>query len=159
MAASSSESKIFHESWYRLAGQKLSLRSSVKARRQLFRGSRWYVLHEPFGDQFFRLRPPAYEFLCRLESGRTVDEVWRESVERDPENAPGQEEVIQLLSHSTMQTFSITTFPPTARNCSSATASRSSPSAARRCAASCFSGFPSSTPTGGSRPLSPLSES
>ena len=44
------------------------------------------------------LRPPAYEFLCRLESGRTVDEVWRESVERDPENAPGQEEVIQLLS-------------------------------------------------------------
>ena len=27
-----------------------------------------------------------------------MDEVWRESMERDPENAPGQEEVIQLLS-------------------------------------------------------------
>lgn len=98
MAAAPPEHKIFHESWYRLAGQRLSLRSSVHARRQLFRGSRWYVLHEPFGDQFFRLRPAAYEFLCRLESGRTVDDVWRESVELDPQNAPGQEEVIQLLS-------------------------------------------------------------
>jgi len=98
VAAAPGEHKIFHESWYRLAGQRLSLRSSVHARRQLFRGSRWYVLHEPFGDQFFRLRPAAYEFLCRLESGRTVDDVWRESVELDPQNAPGQEEVIQLLS-------------------------------------------------------------
>jgi putative peptide zinc metalloprotease protein len=98
MAAPATEHKIFHESWYRLAGQRLSLRASVRVRRQLFRGSRWYVLHEPFTDKFFRLRPAAYELLCRLESGGTVDEVWRESVERDPRGAPGQEEVIQLLS-------------------------------------------------------------
>ncbi|HET6487477.1 MAG TPA: peptidase M50, partial [Spirochaetia bacterium] len=98
MAAGTAERRIFHESWYRLAGQRLSLRSSVRARRQLFRGERWYVLHEPFSDQFFRLRPPAYELLCRLGSGGTVDEVWRQAMERDPENAPGQEEVIQLLA-------------------------------------------------------------
>lgn len=98
MAAAQQERAFFHESWYRIAGERLSLRSSVRARRQLFRGERWYVLHEPFGDQFFRLRPPAYEFVSRLDCGRTVDEVWRDTIDRDPENAPGQEEVIQLLS-------------------------------------------------------------
>lgn len=98
MASSQSDSRFFHESWYRIAGEHVALRASVRVRRQLFRGSRWYVLHEPFSDQFFRLRPPAYDFVSRLDTGRTVDQVWRETIERDPENAPGQEEVIQLLS-------------------------------------------------------------
>lgn len=98
VAVAQAERRFFHESWYRIAGDHLSLRSSVRVRRQLFRGERWYVLHEPFSDQFFRLQPPAYEFVSRLDGERSVDEVWRESIDRDPENAPGQEEVIQLLS-------------------------------------------------------------
>lgn len=98
MARAKEERQFFHESWYRIAGERLALRASVRVRRQLFRGSRWYVLHEPFSDKFFRFRPPAYEFVSRLDGRRTVDEVWRERLERDPENAPGQEEVIQLLS-------------------------------------------------------------
>ena len=38
----------FSESWYRIAQQRVSLRSHVKVRRQLFRGERWYVLQDPF---------------------------------------------------------------------------------------------------------------
>lgn len=98
MAVAQADRKFFHESWYRIAGEHLALRASVRVRRQLFRGTRWYVLHEPFSDKFFRLRPPAYEFISRLDTGRTVDEIWRQTIERDPDNAPGQEEVIQLLS-------------------------------------------------------------
>ncbi len=90
--------KIFHESWYRIAGQQLSLRASVRVRRQLFRGERWYVLHDPFTGQFFRLRPPAYDFVARLTLGSTVEQAWKETMARDPEGAPGQEEVIQLLA-------------------------------------------------------------
>ena len=62
----------FSESWYRIAKQKISLRPSVRVRRQNFRGERWYVLENPFSNQFFRLRPAAYEFVARLRSDRTV---------------------------------------------------------------------------------------
>jgi len=92
------ESRIFHESWYRIANQHVSLSAGVKVHRQLFRGSRWYVLCDPFSGQFFRLRPAAYEFVARLSMKRTVEEVWEESMSRDAEDAPGQEDVIQLLA-------------------------------------------------------------
>ena len=92
------ERKVFHESWYRIAGQRIALRSSVKVRRQMYRGSRWYVLHDPFNNQFYRLPPPAYAFVARLGLERTLEEVWQESMAQDAENAPGQEEVIHLLA-------------------------------------------------------------
>ena len=91
------DTKIFHESWYRIANEKLCLRSSVKVHRQLFRGARWYVLSDPFNNQFYRLRPEAYEFVIRLGLDRTVEEVWMEMISAAPESAPGQEEVINLL--------------------------------------------------------------
>src|SRR5947208_400746 len=87
----------FSESWYRVAGQRLSLRSGVKVRRQNFRGERWFVLENPFTNEFFRLRPSAYEFVARLDPRRSVEEVWRESLEKSPDDAPGQEAVLQLL--------------------------------------------------------------
>ena len=88
----------FSESWYRVAGQRLWLRSGVKVRRQNFRGERWFVLENPFTNEFFRVRPAAYEFLARLHPTRTVEEVWRECLERFPDDAPGQEAVLQLLA-------------------------------------------------------------
>ena len=90
--------KTFSESWYRVADQKISLRPHAKARRQFFRGQQWYVLHDPFSNQFYRLRAPAYQFVARLRPDRTVEEVWKDCLEIDPEHAPGQEEVIQLLA-------------------------------------------------------------
>jgi len=88
----------FSESWYRIANQRIYLRASVKARRQMFRGERWIVLENPFSNQFFRLRPAAYEFVARLRPEKTVEEVWKECLEKFPDEAPGQEAVIQLLS-------------------------------------------------------------
>ncbi|MGV3775039.1 MAG: hypothetical protein ACO1QB_19235 [Verrucomicrobiales bacterium] len=90
--------QTFSESWYRIANQRISLRSGVNARRQTFRGQRWIVLDNPFNNQFFRLRPAAWEFVARLRPDRTVEEVWKECMERFPDEAPGQEAVIQLLS-------------------------------------------------------------
>ncbi|HEY3760696.1 MAG TPA: biotin/lipoyl-binding protein [Verrucomicrobiae bacterium] len=90
--------KTFSESWYRVANQKICLRPVVKARRQNFRGERWIVLENPFSNQYFRLRPAAYEFVSRLRPDRTVEEVWKQCLERFPDAAPSQEAVIQLLS-------------------------------------------------------------
>lgn len=88
----------FSESWYRIAQQRVSLRPHVRVRRQFFRGERWYVLEDPFNNQFYRLRPAAYDFVVRLRPDRTVDAVWNECAEMDPENAPGQEEALGLLA-------------------------------------------------------------
>ncbi|HDR14421.1 MAG TPA: hypothetical protein ENN79_02820 [Desulfobacteraceae bacterium] len=90
--------RTFSESWHRISRLKISLGPTVKARKQLFRGEIWYVLYDPFNNQYFRLRPEAYEFVVRLRRDRTVEEVWEECLRRNPEGAPGQEDVLQLLT-------------------------------------------------------------
>ena len=92
------ESSTFSESWYRVANQRICLRPGVITRRQNYRGERWIVLENPFSNQFFRIRPEAFEFVARLRPDRTVEQVWQECLDRYPDHAPGQEAVIQLLS-------------------------------------------------------------
>ncbi|MFT5129546.1 MAG: putative peptide zinc metalloprotease protein, partial [Rhodothermales bacterium] len=91
-------SKTFSESWHRVSEQNIALRPQVRVRRQYFRGELWYVVEDSYNNQFFRLRPAAYEFVSRLHPKRTVDSVWQEVMERYPNHAPGQDEVIQLLA-------------------------------------------------------------
>lgn len=91
-------STTFSESWYRVANLKASLIPTVTMRKQLFRGETWYVLSDPFNKQFFRLQPEAHYFVSRLHPQRTVEEVWTECLDRYPDAAPGQEDVIQLLT-------------------------------------------------------------
>lgn len=88
----------FSESWYRIAGQRVYLRPGVVVQRQMYRGERWLVLQNPFSNQYFRLQQAAYEFVGRLRPERTVQEVWQECVARFPDEAPGQEAVLRLLS-------------------------------------------------------------
>jgi putative peptide zinc metalloprotease protein len=90
--------KIFHESWYRIASQRVSLRASVCIHRQFFRGTKWYVLHDPFSNQYYRLQQAAYEFVSRLSHKKTIEQVWQQLLQANPETAPGQGEVIELLA-------------------------------------------------------------
>ncbi|MCB1086501.1 MAG: M50 family metallopeptidase, partial [Verrucomicrobiae bacterium] len=90
--------QTFSETWHRIARARVSLRPSVRTRRVHFRGERWHVLEDPFSNQFYRVRPAAYDFLARLDGRRTVEECWLESLEVHPDEAPGQEEVVQLLA-------------------------------------------------------------
>lgn len=88
----------FSESWYRVADQRIALRPGVRLRRQYFRGEKWYVLEDPFSNQFFRLHPAAYAFVARLRRDRTVAEAWDECLRCDPDHAPGQEEALRLIA-------------------------------------------------------------
>jgi putative peptide zinc metalloprotease protein len=88
----------FSEVWYRVSNQSVTLRAQVKVQRQNFRGEKWFVLQDPFNNQFFRLRPQAYEFLARLNPKQTLEETWLECLEYNPDSTPGQEEIIQLLT-------------------------------------------------------------
>lgn len=90
--------KIFHESWYRLSGSKIALRASVRVHRQMYRGILWYVLYEPFTNQYYRLPQGAYDFVSRLNTRKTVGEIWNEMLNGGEEDIPGQGEVIEMLS-------------------------------------------------------------
>ena len=92
------QGRTFSESWHRVADLKVSVRPAVVIRKQLFRGKSWYVLQDPFNNNFFRLQPQAHEFIVRLRTDRSIGEVWEECLQRNPNDAPGQDDVIQLLA-------------------------------------------------------------
>ncbi len=92
------DGRTFSESWHRVADLRVCLRPAVVVRKQLVRGKTWYILQDPFNNQFFRLRPQAHEFIIRLRTDRSIGEVWEECLQRNPTDAPGQDDVIQLIS-------------------------------------------------------------
>jgi putative peptide zinc metalloprotease protein len=91
-------SGTFSEHWHRVAGRRVGLRPAVEIRRQRFRGERWFVVLDPLSNQFFRVNEPAHDFVCHLDGRATVQEVWERCLARNPDGAPGQEDVIQLLA-------------------------------------------------------------
>jgi putative peptide zinc metalloprotease protein len=92
------QGNLFSESWYRIADLRVNLLYTVRVQKQLFRGSTFYVLHDPFNNRFFRVRPEAYEFLIRLNADQTVEQTWEECLKIRPDDTPTQDEVIRLLS-------------------------------------------------------------
>ena len=89
---------LFSEAWHLVAPLRIALRYNLDIHRQVFRGEVWHVFHDALNNQFYRIRPAAYQFLTRLDGRRTVEEVWREGLLLDPENTPGQQEVVQLVA-------------------------------------------------------------
>lgn len=89
---------LLSDRWHLVAGLRVALRPDCPVRRQSFRGRPWYVVSDPFSNRHYRLRPEAWHFLARLDRSRTVDELWRECVEREPESMPGQRDVIEVLT-------------------------------------------------------------
>ncbi len=91
--------QAFHSpSWYRLAALRPSLKPQAQVRHHRFRGQVWYVVRDPASGRFNRLTPAAYQLLGLLDGRRTMDEVWSAAIEQMGDDAPGQEEVIRLLS-------------------------------------------------------------
>ncbi|MBV5328441.1 MAG: biotin/lipoyl-binding protein [Chlorobium sp.] len=87
----------FSESWYRIARLRAALRPTVKCRKQYYRGTPWYFLHDPYNKSFYRLNPAYYRFISRLRFDRTIEEVWLDALKDDPETGPGQQDVLSLL--------------------------------------------------------------
>ena len=87
----------FSESWYRVAGLRPRLRSTLQTHRQHYRAQMWHVIQDPSNNQFFRLNEAAYRFVGLLDGRRNVSEVWRVCNEQLGDGAPTQGEAIQLL--------------------------------------------------------------
>ena len=97
MSMDGASGRTYSDAWHRVAAVRACLRSSVRAHRQRYRGQDWVVLRDSLSSDFFRVTSEAYAFLSRLSPYRTIDEVWVEWLEAEPELALTQEEVVQLL--------------------------------------------------------------
>jgi putative peptide zinc metalloprotease protein len=91
-------SAVFSDSWFRIANARVSLLSSARVNEHVFRGKTWYVVQDTYSHRFFRMTPEAYKFIAALTPERTVEEVWLDFIARHPDQAPGQDEIVRVLS-------------------------------------------------------------
>jgi putative peptide zinc metalloprotease protein len=105
---------LFSEAWHRVAKSRAQLHPEAEIRRHRFRGNLWYVVRDPLSNQFARLAPSAYFFACRLRLNRTIEHIWRECLQLYPDDAPTQQEVIQLLAQLTQLNLLSSDLPPDA---------------------------------------------
>ncbi len=89
---------LFSTSWYRVAGLNPRLRSHAQIHRHQYRGQTWYVLQDRSTERFHRFSPAAYLLIGLMDGERTVEEIWETACTRLGDDAPTQDEVIQLLS-------------------------------------------------------------
>src|SRR5438132_10521302 len=89
---------IFSSSWYRVAGLKPRLRSHAHIHRHQYRDATWYVLQDLTMERFLRFSPAAYSLIGCMDGRRTVEQIWQDGCTRLADDAPTQDEMIQLIS-------------------------------------------------------------
>jgi putative peptide zinc metalloprotease protein len=88
---------IFSSSWYRVRALRPRLRSNAKIHRHQYRGETWYVLQEVTMERFFRFTPPVYSVIGTMDGRHTVEKLWEQACSALGDDAPTQDEMIQLL--------------------------------------------------------------
>lgn len=84
--------------WHRVAGLRASLVAGLRIVRQEVRGQAWHLLVEPASGRQVRLNPSAYAVVARFDGRASVEQVWQGQLARLREQAPTQDEVLQLLA-------------------------------------------------------------
>ncbi|MEE9296563.1 MAG: efflux RND transporter periplasmic adaptor subunit [Phycisphaerae bacterium] len=87
----------FSESWHKVADLSPRLRTTVHVYRQQFRGRTWHVARDSANNQHFRLNEPGYYFMALLDGRRRVADAWTLCNDRLGDDAPTQNEVVELL--------------------------------------------------------------
>jgi len=89
---------FFSPSWHRVSSLTPRLRNHIKIHRHHYRGELWYVLQDPASLRANRLTPAANFLIMLMNGERSVQDIWDIATERLGDNAPTQDETIQLLS-------------------------------------------------------------
>ncbi len=91
-------SSLFSQSWYRVADLRPRLRRQAQIIRQTYRGERWYVLQDQGTGRFLRLNPAAYRVVALMDGQRSLGTIWHHEMARSGDEAPTQDEVVNLLA-------------------------------------------------------------
>ena len=83
--------------WYRVAERKPKLRSHARLHRHRYRGEVWYLLQDPASSRVHRFTPAARLIIALMDGTRSVAELWEIANKHLGEDAPTQDEMIQLL--------------------------------------------------------------
>src|SRR2546425_8062481 len=89
---------LFSPSWYRVAALTPRLRSHAQIHRHQYRGQVWYVLQDLSTHRYHRFSPAAYLIIGLMDGRRTVQDLWEIATTRLGDDAPTQDEMIQLLA-------------------------------------------------------------
>ncbi len=89
---------IFSPSWHRVASLVPQLRTHTQIHRHHYRGELWYVLQDHLTSSHYRFTPAAYYIIGLMNGKRTIQEIWDLANEKLGDDAPTQDEMIQLLS-------------------------------------------------------------
>lgn len=87
----------FSQSWYRVAALTPRLRPHVRVSRHRYRGQPWYVLQDSVTARYHRFTPSAYFVIGLMDGRRKLDTIWEAANTEFGDDAPTQDEVIQLL--------------------------------------------------------------
>ena len=94
----SAPDSLVSNAWYRVADLRARLDPRVTVVRHLVRGQAWHLMTEPGAGRQVRLNPPAYAFAARCDGERSVAAIWHQLLERMGDDAPTQEDILQLLT-------------------------------------------------------------
>ena len=83
--------------WYRIAPLKPGLREHVELHRHFYRGERTYMLQDMSTGAFHRFGPEVYALVGQMDGRRTIDEIWQSTIDLLGDDAPTQDDVIQLF--------------------------------------------------------------
>ncbi|NNK96534.1 MAG: PqqD family protein, partial [Desulfobacterales bacterium] len=89
---------LYSTYWYRVADIKPQLRNHTRLYRHIYRGQTWYVLQDPSSNRQHRFNKTAYFIIGLMDGKRTVAEIWTAATEALEDEAPTQDEIIQLLA-------------------------------------------------------------
>ena len=88
---------LFSTRWYRVADLAPRLRPQTRVRRKRWRDQRWYLLTDDATGRHHRINDAAYQFVGLFDGGRTVQQVWDTVLGRMGDQAPTQDEIVDLL--------------------------------------------------------------
>lgn len=91
-------SSVFNDSWHLISGLHVSLSPSVVIQSQKMRRQLWFMLKDPFNDNFYKVTKENFQFIKCLRVDKSIQEVWEQYVELHPELAPSREEVTMLIA-------------------------------------------------------------
>jgi putative peptide zinc metalloprotease protein len=100
--------------WYRVAGLRPRLLARARLHRHRYRGELWYLLQDPASARVHRFTPAARLIIAAMDGRRSVDDLWRLAQRRLGEDAPAQDEIIQLLGQLHSSDLLHTDVPPDA---------------------------------------------
>jgi putative peptide zinc metalloprotease protein len=89
---------FFSSAWYRVATLRPRLQRHAQLHRHHYRGQLWYILQDHASQRVHRFSPAAYGVIGLLDGQRTVADVWELAQARLGDDAPTQDEMIQLLT-------------------------------------------------------------